>query len=117
MRHWWPTALGLLQRAERGKIERSQRSLIHLPSSYFAPRSAQSNRPTSSYSTRAMLRHIVREEDTDDFAAVDGCRNRGRDGDRLHTWPDLADSVGLGAATRRRICGATSRPHSTSMIS
>ena len=40
-----------------------------------------------------MLRHIVREEDTDDFAAVDGCRNGGRDGDQLHTWPDLADSV------------------------
>ena len=39
------------------------------------------------------LATLVREEDTDDFDAVDGCRNRRRVGDRLCTRPDLANPV------------------------
>jgi hypothetical protein len=61
------------------------RLLLYLPKS---PREKRSGNLCS-----CNLAALVREEDTDDFDAVDGCRNGCRDGDRLHTWPDLANPV------------------------
>jgi hypothetical protein len=36
---------------------------------------------------------LTRKGTCRDFAIGDGFRNLGRDGDRLRTWPDLANPV------------------------